>query len=79
MTHENTLYHPSFRDRLYFKDLITSFQRTVVATNCNGPIDAPDIKTRGNSIVQTSVRQAKADVQMPQSNFAKYSKNLLSI
>ena len=40
MTHENTLYHLSFRDRLYFKDLITitSFQRTVAAANCNGPI-----------------------------------------
>ena len=50
---------------------MTSFQRKVVAANCNGPIDAPD---SGNSIVQTSVRQAKDDVQMPKSNFAKYSK-----
>ena len=40
MTQENTLCHPLLRDSLYFRDVIASLQRTVVAANCNGPINS---------------------------------------
>ena len=40
----------------------------------NFKIPSPGIWTFANSIHQTSVRKGKGDVQMRQSNFARYSK-----